>query len=1648
MPPRRGRSRQPAKAEERVGAALKKERVEEEDAEEQPPQRRSGEAEAVQNGGDAHTNNSHNDAPEATTGAVASHTHAGSAVKRARIEVQDAEEDEDDKSASDSPPSPSDAESFSNAVSETSDGEDTAALCPSHQSVDPSSTRTSGTELELIQAVPSASPIGFTAHPPQRDDDAAAAAAAYDATPHTRLVVRDIDVENFKSYFGQHRIGPFHKTFTAVIGPNGSGKSNVIDSMLFVFGRNAKKLRLDKLAEVIHNSAAHPNLSYASVTVNFIRVRETAAEEKDPEQRQEVPNSELRIRREVYRSGVSQYYIDGARSTQKEVMECLIAHGVDLEHNRFLILQGEVEQIALMKPKAEKEGEEGLLEYLDDLIGTNEYVQRISGLTAAAETAQLARLEALDKERKLKAEREALDDAKNSTLSFVTKDNQLQKTLIVMCQLRMRGIEDKLEEPRRLLQEIDERIAAMEAAVVQKREEKAQAEEASVTAKRNVAAAQKTRDGVRTKKQAAETQLEQVKSGADQEEKARKKVLDQLRKAKEELQRALLHQQDAEREAAIHQQNQDEAAAAVVSLQSEYDAMAEKLLPQLRPLRQSLEEKKQQFAPYERAVTEAKEQLRTAQSRLQDLSGTASRKQQQLEEVEASTARGEARVKELEQQLRDADRKDLQEEVLRLQDQIGESARRKYAINNAIQELKNSYRDGEADDRAMEFLLAQRSLKGYYGTLRQLGRIDDAYDVAAGVASNAWGFHVVEDRATATAALELLKQHNIGRATMMVVSEVEREMGSRMAAPFTCPNAKARRLFDLVQPTNSKFRSVFYQAVRDTLVVETLTEARETAFGGGGGNNGSKSNGGPGQRYRVVTVKGELVEPTGAITGGGAAPRGAKLKAARSPQDKQAIKDDLERLQHDLINAAEEERALNVRLHQLHEQESQTSPEQVRKMRRELNALVAKLDGDVARVASLRAELAQATEKYQANRSACEAAVSACETALEKAEKSRIAHHADVVALEKAVDEAGGARFAEVNAALAMQQERVEAEEGSLRACRRLAQKHRATQERKRTDLVEYEKQLKKLDEEMQDNVKENVKECVEALEVLVKELNGAEAQLANAQAAAEDARAAIPLINGAALNAQKRLDDEQRYRQTEAAKIADALQELSKFQQKIEGCEEKIRENAELYGVETLQLSGDAGEGGDDGKSSRKDDDEEDEKEETASEEEAEVEEENQTSREVSSRKRVRAHARCRGSDRQRPSQQSTASLSSSSPTARAAKRPHIEVRHMTFRLSPAELDGCDYDRSVHLAKALSEETRRLHSEIDFRAVALWRERDLAHRQAKAYYEAKKAVSDEAEQELMTLKETRRVAFMTAFELIRTRLKEVYQLLTHGGDADVELVDVNDPFEGINFVVRPPKKSWKQISNLSGGEKTLASLALIFALHYIKPTPIYVMDEIDAALDFRNVSIVANYVLRQARGAQFIIISLRNHMFEEAHQLVGVCKVNDTTATLVLMPRSFRRLIAAQLTMAAAERQQQRSARRGSRRLEVDRSDGNGNTNDTQFHGEGGANALDANKDSDAARLPGPSSSPGTARLGENRSSRSSGFDQPRTPSSGARPTVGDASPLSTPASCGRPSSGSDGIAGSRKSVHFHAPYDEDDGEADKDDTVATGEA
>ncbi|KAJ1474485.1 RecF/RecN/SMC N terminal domain-containing protein, partial [Baffinella frigidus] len=172
-----------------------------------------------------------------------------------------------------------------------------------------------------------------------------------------RLIITHMTLENFKSYAGVQQIGPFHKVtatgssqqkarllrgglrFSSVVGPNGSGKSNVIDAMLFVFGKRAKQLRLNKVSELIHRSETHMDLQHCKVSVHFVTIRD---KDENGDDFDIVEGSELEVSRAAFADNTNKYYINQSSSNFKEVTTLLKEKGIDLDHNRFLILQGEV----------------------------------------------------------------------------------------------------------------------------------------------------------------------------------------------------------------------------------------------------------------------------------------------------------------------------------------------------------------------------------------------------------------------------------------------------------------------------------------------------------------------------------------------------------------------------------------------------------------------------------------------------------------------------------------------------------------------------------------------------------------------------------------------------------------------------------------------------------------------------------------------------------------------------------------------------------------------------------------------------------------------------------------------------------------------------------------------------------------------------------------------------------------------------------------------------------------------------------------------------------------------------------------------------------------------------------------------------------
>jgi len=529
----------------------------------------------------------------------------------------------------------------------------------------------------------------------------------------------------------------------------------------------------------------------------------------------------------------------------------------------------------------------------------------------------------------------------------------------------------------------------------------------------------------------------------------------------------------------------------------------------------------------------------------------------------------------------------------------------------------------------------------------------------------------------------------------------------------------------------------------------------------------------------------------------------------------------------------------------------------------------ASLPDTIAAVESSLPELRQALKAARADKAeekfaqATEAAEALAATAAELSERA-VAAAAELAALERDALEAGGTR-------VAVQQERVNSLTSQISLVQTRAKASRA-EETKATRQLEkiatrLEASAKKIAEakEVQAELDAEFKQLAEDASIVKATYKEAlVAEEAEAQVV-EGLQEAADRLKAELASAGSREFDLRRAVDTIAASLKTLGHKMQQWTSRLSEYQEEYRRFAEeidaANGLEPL-----------------------------AREEEEEEEEEGRNGDDA---------AEAVGTDDAEVGEKRAADAAAGSPAKKAKTVDGEELPGRAKATLPA-LDMSEeqliaLDTAAAEARAVLLETQLVSMAPNMAALAKWRAKEAERRERVAILEEATKARDTVRAECDEARKARLDQFMAGFTTISTRLKEMYQLITLGGDAELELVDSLDPFsEGIVFSVRPPKKSWKQIGNLSGGEKTLSSLALVFALHTYKPTPLYVMDEIDAALDFKNVSIVANYVKERTKDAQFVIISLRSYMFELADRLVGIYKTNDCTKSVTVNPSSF----------------------------------------------------------------------------------------------------------------------------------------------------------
>ena len=131
---------------------------------------------------------------------------------------------------------------------------------------------------------------------------------------------------------------------------------------------------------------------------------------------------------------------------------------------------------------------------------------------------------------------------------------------------------------------------------------------------------------------------------------------------------------------------------------------------------------------------------------------------------------------------------------------------------------------------------------------------------------------------------------------------------------------------------------------------------------------------------------------------------------------------------------------------------------------------------------------------------------------------------------------------------------------------------------------------------------------------------------------------------------------------------------------------------------------------------------------------------------------------------------------------------------------------------------------------------------------------------------------------FLETFELVRKNFVDMFQRLFEGGDADLKLTDPDDPLDStIEIVASPRQKKLGRLSLLSGGERALTAIALLFAIYLVKPSPFCILDEVDAPLDDANVQRFVRVLKDFSDRTQFIIITHNKATMKEADRLYGI---------------------------------------------------------------------------------------------------------------------------------------------------------------------------
>ena len=1167
------------------------------------------------------------------------------------------------------------------------------------------------------------------------------------------MYLKEIEIQGFKSFADKTKV-VFDQGVTAVVGPNGSGKSNITESLRWALGESSvKSLRGGKMPDVIFaGTESRKPLNYASVTVTLDNQDGFI---KDAGQ-------EIKVERHIYRSGDSEYKIDGKKVRLRDIHDLFLDTGLGRD-SFSIISQGKVEEIFNSKPEERRaifEEAAGVLKYKTRRKETESKLQQTQD--------NLDRLEDIIYE--LDNQIKPLEKQAATARKFIELDGQRKAIYLDVLVAQIQANKADLDVTEEELNQVQELLTSyyqkrqsleLENQTLKKQRQDLQAE----MAKDQTSLMDLTSLISDLERKLALSKLETEQVALNQQEaQARLASLDEKRN--------VLIQEKEEKETNLSQLEENLAVNT-----KEVNRLEAELLAFSDDPDQMIEQLRERFVAFLQEEADVSNQLTRIENDLENSRQQTQKQEEQLESLKEQLASAKFKASEQEAALKSA-----KEEVQSLLADYQANAKQEEAQKQAYQSQQNqlfdrldSLKNKQAKAQSLENILKNHSnfyagvksvlqeknrLGGIIGAVSEHLTFDVHYQTALEIALGASSQHIiVEDEQAATKAIDFLKRNRAGRATFLPLTTIKARSISGQNQDVIASSPGFLGMADELVTFDAKLEAIFKNLLATTAIFDTVEHARDAARK---------------VRYqvRMVTLDGTELRTGGSYAGG-----------ANRQNNSIFIKPELEQLQKEI---AQEEKLL-------HQEE-----ENLKSVQESLNELSQTLE-----TIKSKGEQARIEEQglYLAYQQTCQQ-VEELETLLKlqeqeltnlrggdwQAEKEKCQERLAVIATEKQKLES---EIEEIKSNKNAIQERYQNLQEKISQERLLKTEMLGQKRYEVSDIERINKELENLNKE-QEEIERLLQEKVDNLEKVDTEL------LAKQEV---EAKSQKEEIQQGLIRKQFELDDIEGQLDDIASHLEQARQQNEEWirkQTRAEATKEKITDRLRyLQGqlTEEYQIS----------------------------------------------------------------------------------YTEALEQANQLEDLAVAEQKVKDLEKSIRSLGPVNLDAIEQFDEVHERLEFLNSQRDDILSAKNLLLETITEMNDEVKER-----------FKSTFEAIRESFKVTFKQMFGGGQADLILTEGDLLTAGVEISVQPPGKKIQSLNLMSGGEKALSALALLFSIIRVKTIPFVILDEVEAALDEANVKRFGDYLNRFDKDSQFIVVTHRKGTMAAADSIYGVTMQESGVSKIV----------------------------------------------------------------------------------------------------------------------------------------------------------------